>query len=156
MSAFDAEGHRLLGRTRLAPGGRGRSLHLILDGWPLLLVRLDVGLIAVNDLRNRAMYSHVAAVGSIGDDQELRLGAVGNELYLLVGEVATVFVTPEDGRSGHAEVAVVASATGRLLLERTVRYRQVSLPGDSCGMANGGRRALAPQAPPTTPEGAVR
>ena len=71
------------------------------------------------------MSVHAAAIGTLGPDDELCLGAVVDELYLLVGEAACVFVTPEPAPGSHAEVAVVDSSSGQLLLERTVRYRQV-------------------------------
>lgn len=116
----------LVRRARLqVPDDEGACVRLLLDGWPLVVVDIDAGRVAVNDLRNQAMFAHATLVGAIGRDQELRVGAVGEELYLLVGEVATVFVVPEPEPSSHAEVSVVESATGRLLLERSVRYRQV-------------------------------
>ena len=54
----------------------------------------------------------------------VRAGAIGDELYVLVGEVVAVFVVPEIN-GVHADVRVVESAAGRLLLDRSVRYRQV-------------------------------
>ncbi len=126
MSGVDHMGQALLRRARLEVAGGDRpAVRLTLDGWPLVSVDLEGGWVAVNDLRRSAMYAHATPVGAIGRDQELRVGAVGDELYLLVGEVATVFVVPEPAPCSHAEVAVVESDTGRLLLERNVRYRQV-------------------------------
>ncbi len=123
---MDRAGSSLLRRARLEVADAERAtMRLVLDGWPLVSVDLEAGRVAVNDLRNRAMYGHEVAVGAIGRDEELRAGAVGDELYLLVGEAATVFITPEAPPCSHAEVAVVESSTGRLLLERNVRYRQV-------------------------------
>ena len=126
MSAPDPRGRALLRRARLevADGGRA-TVRLVLDGWPLVSVDLDAGQVAVNDLRQCAMYGHAAVIGTLGPDDELCLGAVVDELYLLVGEAACVFVTPEAASGSHAEVAVVDSSSGQLLLERTVRYRQV-------------------------------
>ncbi|HET7487963.1 MAG TPA: hypothetical protein VFJ85_08545 [Acidimicrobiales bacterium] len=116
----------LLRRARLVVGdGDPAHAGLLLDGWPLVRVDVGGGRVAVNDLRSAAMYAHGVEVGTLPADAELRLGAVGEELYLLVGEEASVFVVPEAGRGAHAEVAVVASASGQLLLERAVRYRQV-------------------------------
>ncbi len=123
---MDPLGAATLRRARLVAAGADHAgVRLLLDGWPLLSVDVEAGAVAVNDLRTRAMYAQRAVVGTIGADDELRLGAVGGELFLLVGEAATVFVTPEPPRCSHAEVSVVESATGRLLLERTVRYRQL-------------------------------
>jgi hypothetical protein len=126
MNAPDPRGQALLGRARLeVADGERAAVRLVLDGWPLVSVDLAAGQVAVNDLRQLAMYGHAAAVGTLGPDDELCLGAVVDELYLLVGEAACVFVTPEAAPGSHAEVAVVDSSSGQLLLERTVRYRQV-------------------------------
>jgi hypothetical protein len=126
MRAPDPRGRALLRRARLeVADGEQPVVRLVLDGWPLVSVDLAAGQVAVNDLRQLAMYGHAAAVGTLGPDDELCLGAVVDELYLLVGEAACVFVTPEAAPGSHAEVAVVDSSTGQLLLERTVRYRQV-------------------------------
>lgn len=123
---MDAEGSPLMRRARLQLAeGDGSCVRLLLDGWPLLAIDLDAGQVAVNDLRHRTMFAHTIAVGPIERDQVLKVGAVGEELYVLIGEAAAVFVVPEPAPSSHAEVAVVESATGRLLLERNVRYRQV-------------------------------
>ena len=127
MRAPDPRGRALLARARLeVADGERAAVRLVLDGWPLVSVDLDAGRVAVNDLRQSAMYGHAAAVGTLGPDDELCLGAVADELYLLVGEAACVFVTPEPAPGSHAEVAVVDSSSGQLLLERRVRYRQVT------------------------------
>lgn len=126
MSTPDPRGRALLRRARLeVANGERAAVRLVLVGWPLVSVDLDAGQVEVNDLRQSAMYGHAAVVGTLGPDDELCLGAVVDELYLLVGEAACVFVTPEAAPGCHAEVAVVDSSSGQLLLERTVRYRQV-------------------------------
>lgn len=115
----------LLRRVRMtvadAALARG-ELHL--DGWPLLLVDRIAGCVRVNDLRSSAMFTHGVTLPSAAGHLSLRAGAVADELYLLVGDVAAVFIVPEIN-GVHADVRVVESATGRLLLERSVRYRQV-------------------------------
>ena len=55
----------------------------------------------------------------------VRAGAVGDELFVLVGDAVAVFVVPDVSPSTHVEVRVVESATGRLLFDRSVRYRQM-------------------------------
>ena len=120
---MDAAAAALLDRARLAVAGPN-EVRLSLDGWPLVAVDLAAGEVAVNDLRSRHAFAHTVAVGPLGAEEELTLGAVGEELYLLVGGAACVFVIPEPAPCSHAEVAVVASATGQVLAERRVRYRQ--------------------------------
>ncbi|MFP5375301.1 MAG: hypothetical protein ACLGIO_00770 [Acidimicrobiia bacterium] len=111
----------LLGRARLQVAGAS-EVRLSLDGWPLVAVDLATGQVAVHDLGG-APARRAVAIGPVGAGEELALGAVGDELYLLVGDAACVFVIPAPAPSAHAEVAVVASATGQLLAERRVRYR---------------------------------
>ena len=129
----------LLDRARLVVAAPDRAgAGLLLDGWPLVWVDLAGGTVAVNDLRQRAMYGHRTPLRPVTPDQELRLGAVGDELYLLVGDAATVFVTPEPAPSSHAAVRVVESATGRVLADHDVRYRQLPAPRTR-GPARAGR-----------------
>ena len=97
---------------------------LDLDGWPLLLVDRVAGCVRVNDLRSSAMFAHGAALPPTAGNLTVRAGAIGDELYVLVGDVAAVFVVAEIN-GVHAHVRVIESATGRLLLDRSVRYRQV-------------------------------
>lgn len=116
----------LLARVRITVADAGAAcVHVGLDGWPLLLVDLDARTVAVNDLRRSAMFAHAAAIPATGCEVGVRAGAVGDELYLLVGDGAAVFVAVGGDHDVHAEVKLVESATGRLLLERTVRYRQL-------------------------------
>ena len=135
---MDATAAALLHRARLAVAGP-TDVRLSLDGWPLVAVDLAAGEVAVNDLRSRHAFAHTVSVGPLGAEEELTLGAVGEELYLLVGEAACLFVVPEPAPCTHAEVAVVASATGQVLAERRVRYRQGGArPASTAGPA--GRR----------------
>ena len=97
---------------------------LDLDGWPLLLVDRVAGCVRVNDLRSSAMFAHGVALPPTAGHVTVRAGAIGDDLYVLVGEAAAVFVIAEIN-GVHADVRVVESATGRLLLDRSVRYRQV-------------------------------
>lgn len=56
----------LLDRARLVvAGGEGGGAGLLLDGWPLMWVDVAGGTVAVNDLRQRAMYGHRTPVGPI-------------------------------------------------------------------------------------------
>ena len=96
-----------------------------LDGWPLLLVDRIGGCVRVNDLRSAAMFSHGVRLPSEAERLTVRAGAVGDELFVLVGDAVAVFVVPDFSLSTHVEVRVVESATGRLLFERSVRYRQI-------------------------------
>jgi hypothetical protein len=96
-----------------------------LDGWPLLLVDRIGGCVRVNDLRSAAMFSHGVRLPSEAERLTVRAGAVGDELFVLVGDAVAVFVVPDFSPSTHVEVRVVESATGRLLFERSVRYRQI-------------------------------
>ena len=96
-----------------------------LDGWPLLLVDRIGGCVRVNDLRSAAMFSHGVRLPSEAERLTVRAGAVGDELFVLVGDSVAVFVVPDVSPSTHVEVRVVESATGRLLFERSVRYRQM-------------------------------
>lgn len=125
---MDGVAKALLGRVSLtvdnAASGR---LELDLDGWPLLLVDLQAPAVRVNDLRNSGIYARSVDVPSDGSTLEVRIGAVGDELHVLVGEHVAVFVVPDAMRPTHADVRMVESATGRLLLDHSVRYRQ--LPG---------------------------
>lgn len=120
----------MLARVRLAMDDAGSAcVQVRLDGWPLLAVDLDAGTVRVNDLRRSTMFAHGAAIPVPCDEVGLRTGAVGDELYLLLGEAAAVFVAVGPATAVHADVEVVESATGRLLLDRTVRYRQLAAPG---------------------------
>jgi hypothetical protein len=96
-----------------------------LDGWPLLLVDRIGACVRVNDLRSAAMFSHGVRLPWEAERLTVRTGAVGDELFVLVGDLVAVFVVPDDAPSTHVEVRVVESATGRLLLDRSVRYRQM-------------------------------
>ncbi len=96
-----------------------------LDGWPLLLVDRIGGCVRVNDLRSAAMFSHGVLLPSTAEHLTIRAGAVGDELFVLVGDAVAVFVVPDFSPSTQVEVRVVESATGRLLFERSVRYRQM-------------------------------
>jgi len=111
-------------RITLADAAAARC-HVDLDGWPLLAFDRQARRVAVNDLRSSAMFAHSAFLPPVTGPLTVRAGAVGDELYLLLGELAGVFVVPESHLGTHAEVRVVESATGQLLLERTVRYRQL-------------------------------
>lgn len=100
-------------------------VELRLDGWPLLVIDGAAGCVAVNDLRSSHLYAHVAPLPPGASRIAVRPGAVGDELFLLLGDVAAVFVVVDPTRATHADIRVVESATGRLLLDRAVRYRQV-------------------------------
>ena len=95
------------------------------DGWPLLLVDRIGACVRVNDLRSAAMFTHGVPLPSAAEHLTVRAGAVGDELFVLVGDAVAVFVLPDISASTHVEVRVVESATGRLLFERSVRYRQM-------------------------------
>ena len=123
---MDAAAAALLGRARLQVTGAS-DVRLSLDGWPLVAVDLAAGQIVVQDATGSPARPAVA-IGPVGAGEELALGAVGDELFLLVGDAACVFVIPAPAPSTHAEVAVVASATGQLLAERRVRYRRDPVP----------------------------
>lgn len=116
----------LLVRVRITVADAGAAcLEVRLDGWPLLLVDLKASTVRVNDLRRSAMFAHGASVPELRAEVGVRTGAVGDELYLLLGAAAAVFVTVGGRRSVHADVKVVESASGRLLLDQRVRYRQL-------------------------------
>lgn len=116
----------LLGRVslRMTDAASGH-LELQLDGWPLLLIEADGRALRVNDLRTSALFAHHALLPRDGGSLAVRTGAVGDELYLLLGDTGAVFVVPDAGRATHADVRVIEAATGRLLLDRSVRYRQL-------------------------------
>ncbi len=117
----------LLARLRLSVANAGSArLEVSLDGWPLLLIDLDAGTVGVNDLRRTAMFAHAVAIPRGSREIGVRTGAVGNELYLLLGEVA-VFVDVPSARGIHADVRVIALATGGLLFDESVRYRQLAV-----------------------------
>lgn len=105
-----------------------RRLELRLDGWPLLVVDLDAAAVRVNDLRASSQFAHAAPLPPAEPTIQVRAGAVGDEIYLLLGAAAAVFVLLDAERGTHVEVRVVDSGTGRLLFDRSVRYRQ--LPGE--------------------------
>lgn len=116
----------LLRRVRLVIADAAADrVELSLDGWPLLVVDGDAGSVGVNDLGSSRLYAHVARLPPTAGNIAVRTDAVGGELFMLLGDVAAVFVTLDPTRATHAEVKVVESATGRLLLDREVRYRQV-------------------------------
>ena len=115
----------VLRRVRVTvPDASLACCELHLDGWPLLRVDGAAGTVEVNDLRASAMFGRSAVLPPV------RTGTVGGELFVLLDDIAAVFVAPEE--SGvHAEVNVVESATGRLLLTCSVRYRQLPV-GSGC------------------------
>jgi len=127
----------VLARVRLAMDDAGSArVQVRLDGWPLLVVDLDARTVRVNDLRRSTKFAHGAAIPAPCAEVGLRTGAVGDELYLLVGEVAAVFVAVGPDTAVHTAVKVVESATGRLLLDKAVRYRQLAAPGPPCPIAD--------------------
>jgi len=122
---MDDEERALLSRVRMTvEDAASARCELDLDGWPLLLVDRVAGCVRVNDLRSSAMFAHGVALPPTAGHLTVRAGAIGDELYVLVGDVAAVFVVAEIN-GVHADVRVVESAAGRLLLDRSVRYRQV-------------------------------
>ncbi len=133
---MDPTAAALLRRVRLTlvdPAAELGVLHL--DGWPLLLVDAAAGTVRVNDLRASALFAHAVTLPAPSRAMAIRVGAVGDELYVLLG-TAAVFATPESGRATHVDVQVVA-ATGRLLFDRAVRYRQLPVAMPSAVSANG-------------------
>ena len=121
------EVHRLLRRVSMtvADASAGKC-EIALDGWPLLLVDKAASAILINDLRCSGLFSLAVPLVPPTDPLCVRGGAVGDELFVLVGDVAAVFVIPEECRGTHADVKVVESASGRLLFDRRVRYRQTA------------------------------
>ena len=88
----------LLARVRLSVADAGSArLEVGLDGWPLLLIDLDVGTVGVNELRRGTMFSYAVAIPRGSREIGVRTGAVGNELYLLLGEVAVFVDVPRLG-----------------------------------------------------------
>lgn len=116
----------LLGRVslRMTDAASGR-LELQLDGWPLLLVDPEGSAVRVNDLRTSALFAHHVPLPCEEGRLAVRTGAVGDELYLLLSDTAAVFVVPDAARATHAGIRVIEAATGRLLLDHSVRYRQL-------------------------------
>jgi hypothetical protein len=136
---------QLLVRVRLSIADAGSAcLEVHLDGWPLLLVDLDAATVRVNDLRSTAMFAHAVPLPKRSAEVGVRAGAVGDELYLLLGEVAAVFVDAAPARDIHADVKVVESATRRLLFDRAVPYRQLAVQA-SPGCGSGNFIGFAPQ-----------
>ena len=127
---MDAREAVLLRRARTTVADAATpTCELSLDGWPLLLVDRDLDIVAVNDLRSAQLFAHRVALPRCRGHMAVRVGAVGDELFVLLGDAAAVFVVPDTGRPTHAEVRIVDSADGRLLLDRSVRYRQVPSAG---------------------------
>lgn len=117
----------LLRRVRLvAEDVASRRLELSLDGWPLLIVDAAAQAVFVNDLRASRHYPHAVELPAYTGRLIIQIDAVGDELFVLLGEVAAVFVTVDYAWETHADVKVVESPTGRVLFERPVRYRQLS------------------------------
>jgi hypothetical protein len=120
-----AEG-TLLRRVRMTVADAASArCEVDLDGWPLLLVDRIAGCVRVNDLRSASMFTHGVLLPSAAERLTVRAGAVGDELFVLVGDAVAVFVVPDVSPSTHVEVRVVESATGQLLFDRSVRYRQM-------------------------------
>src|SRR5438445_13697180 len=92
------------------PDAAARRFDLQLDGWPLLDVDLDANGVRVNDLRASGQFGHTAPLPAIEPRVLIHTGAVGDELYVLLGEAAAVFVAPDPGRTTHVDVRVVESA----------------------------------------------
>ncbi len=90
---------------------------------------LEARTVRVNDLRRSAMFTHAASIPAPSAEVGVRTGAMGDELYLLLGDAASVFVAVAGDRAVHADVKVVESASGRLLLGQNVRYRQLAPRG---------------------------
>lgn len=127
---MDARETVLLRRVRTTVADAATpTCELSLDGWPLLLVDRDLDIVAVNDLRSAELFAHRVALPRCPGHMAVRVGAVGDELFVLLGDAAVVFVVPVTGRATHAEVRIVHSADGRLLPDRAVRYRQVPVAG---------------------------
>lgn len=123
----------VLSRVDLRLVARPALVWLHLDGWPLVAIDVAAGQVGVNDLGSRSMFAHQARIdalpsGALLCGPVLTVGAVGRELYVLIGQRAALFLDAEPGGI-HAEARVVESCSGRLLLERQVRYRQLPAPG---------------------------
>ena len=124
-----------------------------LDGWPLLLVDRIGGCVRVNDLRSAAMFSHGVRLPSEAERLTVRAGAVGDELFVLVGDVVAVFVVPDVSavharrdpgrRVGHGSAPV--RALGALPADARGSHVAITgfarLPGVAC--APGSERAPA-------------
>ena len=130
---MDALATATLRRVSLTvPDAAAHGFELLLDGWPLLVVDLAAAAVRVNDLRASSKFAHAAPLPSTEARVTVRTGAVGDEVYVLLGEAAAVFLAPDPECATHVDVRVFESATGRLLLDRNVRYRQLpSEPGTS-------------------------
>lgn len=124
---MDSISTALLRRVRLTVDDvASRRLELSLDGWPLLIVDARADALYVNDLRASRLYPHAVPLPSRPGQLIVRTGAVGDELFVLLDDVATVFVALDAMWTTHADIKVVESATGRLLFDHGVRYRQVA------------------------------
>lgn len=133
---MDAAEQALAGCVRIRPGVGGSGWRADLDGWPLLWCDRAARRLGVNDLGCRAMFAHGVALAWLPGPVLPRVGAVGGELYLVLDGVLAVFVVAEDDT--HVRVQV-ASPAGRLLAERTVRYRQLPAPELPRTSQRGGR-----------------
>ena len=82
----------LLRRVRMTVADAASArCEVALDGWPLLLVDRIGGCVRVNDVRSAAMFSHGVRLPSEAERLTVRAGAVGDELFVLVGEAVAVY-----------------------------------------------------------------
>jgi len=86
---MDDEERALLSRVRMTvEDAASARCELDLDGWPLLLVDRVAGCVRVNDLRSSAMFAHGVALPPTAGQLTVRAGAIGDELYVLLSDVA--------------------------------------------------------------------
>lgn len=127
------------GRVRIEVASAADPVfEFFLDGWPLLLLDLEQGLVRVNDLRARHAYTHVAPLPArLPGSPQVETGEGRDEFEIMVVLAGVAaYVHPCEERPTHAEVQVVSfSGDYQLLLDCEVRYRQLprravaALPG---------------------------
>lgn len=128
----------LFGPPLTSAPGRDDGWVFSLDRWPLLYVDRDGA--AVNDLRSTLAFAHQAWFKRRASllPPVVVPGHSPKEARVVIGTRTVAVITVDRGRPTHVDVRVLDPATGAVLLDREVRYRQLERPSRTSSLGASG------------------